>query len=1022
MLLIVVCFANAAHALDPNEAVSRYLRDQWGAEEGFPGGTVYAIAQTPDGYLWIGTEQGLVRFDGVHFVLLQHSNSATSPVGPVLGLTVDTEGNLWIRQEGPKLLRYHDGVFRDVLPGLERAETSVTAMCRGANGQVLFSALLNGTYRYKEEKFVPLASVADLPKLIISLAETADGTIWFGSKDAGLFFLSAGRVQAVTKVLPDKKVNAILPVANRELWIGTDDGVVRWNGSAFSRPQDSRALDHIQVLAMVRDRESNIWVGTSGGLSRLNSRGVASLEEGGRRPTGPVTALFEDREGNLWVGTARGIERLRNTVFTTYSGAGTLPSENSGPIFVDADNRTWLAPLDGGLDWLKEGRLGRVTNAGLSKDVVYSISGSKGELWVGRQRGGLTHLHYEGSSITDETYTQADGLAQNSVYAVHQNQDGTVWAGTLSGGVSNFRNGKFTTYTTADGLASNTIASITEASDGTMWFGTPNGLNAFSKGQWRAYTSQDGLPPGTVNCVLQDSAGVLWIGTANGLAFIGSDSIQIPHEVPESLREEIFGIEVDQTGELWIATSNHVLRVDREKLLSLTVMAADVREYGLADGLRGLQGVKRHKSVVKDSLGRIWFSMNQGISFINPTSIIENSAPALVHVEGLSADGRQFQLGDLLRIPAPHQRITLAYTGLSLSVPARIRFKYKLDGFDPGWSDPTPAREVSYTNLASGSYRFHVVASNSDGVWNGLESAVQFEIDPVFWQTWWFRLCSLLMIGVAVLMFFRLRVLRLTKQMNIRFEERLAERTRIAQELHDTLLQGVLSASMQLHVANDHLAVDSPAKPFVSRVLELMSRVVDEGRNAVRGLRLPKRESEDLEQAFSRIPQEIAVGEGTDYRVFAEGETRALQPVTREEVYWIGREAVVNAFRHSKASKIEVELEYSPAYLRVLVRDNGSGIDPDVLATGRDGHWGLSGMRERADRIGARLRVLSGASAGTEIELSVPHHIIFQFPSSDGRGGWFSKLKLRMLSEDQPKAESERQNERANAHSHSQRR
>jgi ligand-binding sensor domain-containing protein len=1021
-VLVVMCSVNTADALDANEAISQYLRDQWGAEVGFPGGTVYAIAQTPDGYLWIGTENGLVRFDGVNFVLFKHANAANSPAGPVLGLAVDSEGNLWIRQQGPKLLRYRDGIFRDVLPGLGQREASVTAMSRGENGQILFTTLVNGTFRYHAGTFVPLASVAELPKLIISVAETADGTIWLGSKDSGLFYLSAGRVYGMTNGLTDRKVNAILPAANHELWIGTDDGVMRWNGSEFSRPDASPPLDHVQVLVMVRDHESNIWVGTSAGLSRVNARGVSSLEQSDRRPTGPVTALFEDREGNLWVGTTQGIERLRNSMFTTYFGAGALPSQNNGPIFADSDNRTWFAPLDGGLYWLKEGHFGRVTNAGLGQDVVYSISGGKRELWIGRQKGGLTHLRYgyEASSFTAETYTQADGLAQNSVYAVHQNRDGTVWAGTLSAGVSNFRNGKFSTYTTADGLASNTIASITEASDGTMWFGTPSGLNAFSKGRWRTYTGEDGLPPGSVNCLLQDSAGVLWIGTENGLAFITSDSIQIPREVPESLREQIFGIEEDKTGSLWIATSNRVLRVDREKLLSLTITGADVREYGLADGLRGVEGVKRYESVVKDPLGRIWFSTNRGISFISPTSMMENSAPALVHVEGISVDGRQFNLADVVRIPAPHQRIMLSYSGLSLSVPARVRFKYKLDGFDPDWSEPTAAREASYTNLASGSYRFHVIASNSDGIWNGSESTVLFEIDRVFWQSWWFRLSSLLIVALAILMFFRLRVLRLTNEMNMRFEERLAERTRIAQELHDTLLQGFLSASMQLHVANDMLPVDSPAKPFVGRILDLMGRVIDEGRNAVRGLRLPK--SEDLEQAFSRIPQEIAVGEGTDYRVFAEGEARPLRPAVREEIYRIGREAVVNALRHSRGSKVEVELEYSPSYLRLLVRDNGSGIDPQVVGAGRDGHWGLSGMRERADRIDAKLRVLSAPSAGTEIELSVPNHIAFQFPFSDGRWGWLSKLNLRMLSEDQPKAESERQNERASAHSHSQRR
>jgi signal transduction histidine kinase len=240
-----------------------------------------------------------------------------------------------------------------------------------------------------------------------------------------------------------------------------------------------------------------------------------------------------------------------------------------------------------------------------------------------------------------------------------------------------------------------------------------------------------------------------------------------------------------------------------------------------------------------------------------------------------------------------------------------------------------------------------------------------------------------------------LRLLALTKRLNFRFEERLAERTRIAQELHDTLLQGFLSASMQLHVADDHLPADSKAKPLVGRVLELMNNVIEEGRNAVRGLRLSSGGSEDLEQAFSHVREELAVAQGSAFRVLIEGETRMLHRVIREEVYRIGREALVNAFRHSRASNIELELEYASSYLRLLVRDNGSGIDPQVVRKGREGHWGLSGMRERAERIGARFRVLSGASIGTEIELSVPGHIAFQFPSSAGRWGWLLRFPLR---------------------------
>ncbi len=959
---------------------------------------MYAIAQTPDGYLWIGAEKGLVRFDGLHFRLFKASDSPTLTAGPILGLAVDGNGDLWVWLQGPKLLRYHDGKFQNVLSELKTPETEVTAMCAGKDGDILFSGFLNGTMRYSRGKLITLASIAELPKPVISLVETSDGKVWLGTKDAGLYYVQDGKVTEITTGLPDRKINSLLAADSRELWVGTDNGIVRWNGGEFSAAAASHVLDHTEALVMIKDRDSNVWIGAPNGLTRIAARVVSSLEQQGNFSTlpsiGPVTALFEDREGILWMGTRRGIERLRDSVFTTYSLAAGLRAEINGPVYVDPRGRTWFAPSQGGLYWIKESQVEHVANAGLDKDVIYSISGDQRDLWIGR-RGGLTQLRYRDNSFTTRTYTQADGLAQNAVFAVHESRDGTVWAGTLSAGLSSFKNGAFQTYTVANGLGSNSITSMLETSDGTMWFGTPNGLNALANGHWRSYSSREGLPPGTVNCLSEDSSGTLWVGTANGVAFIRSGTIQAPREVPESLHEQIFGIEEDKTDSLWIATANHVLRVSREAMLRDALGDADVREFALADGLSSTQGVRRQQSVVADSIGRIWFSMDHGLSFVDPTPMALSSAETLLHVEAISADGRPINPGPLVNIAAPHQRITLVYSGVSLSVPARVRFKFRLDGFDQGWSEPTEAREAVYTNLDSGSYRFRVMASNSDGVWNSTESSLEFKIEPVFWQTWWFRLTLLLALAMVALAFVRLRLLALTKRLNLRFEERLAERTRIAQELHDTLLQGFLSASMQLHVADDCLPADSKAKPLVGRVLALMNNVIEEGRNAVRGLRLSSGGSEDLEQAFSGVREELAVARGSAFRVLIEGETRKLHPVIREEVYRIGREALVNAFRHSHASNIELELEYASSYLRLLVRDNGSGIDPQVVRKGREGHWGLSGMRERAERIGARFRVLSGASIGTEIELSVPGHIAFQFPSSARQWGWLPRFPLR---------------------------
>lgn len=984
----VACALGAAQAREPGKAISQYVRDQWSRESGFPAGQVYAIAQTADGYLWVGTEKGLVRFDGLTFKLIQPPNSQGGATSSVLGLTTDAAGNLWVRLEGARLLRYHDGTFEDMSRSFERPESAITAMCRGQRGEALFSGFMNGIFKYQVGSFARLAGLPAPPDfLVISMAETSDGDVWLGTRDTGLFRVNGGQIYPGPAALRDRKINCLLSSGN-ELLIGTDDGLARWHGNEFLATAWPPSLKHAQILSMIKDRESNTWIGTADALVRIGPAGDFSVEKTGSRQAGGVTAIFQDRERNLWAGSPNGLERLRKAAFTTYSVAEGLPSDRVGPVYADSEGRIWFAPLEGGLYWIGDGEVHSVKTAGLDKDVIYSITGADSDLWLGRQTGGLTHLHYTGDSVESETYTQAQGLAQNNIYAVRETSDGAVWAGTLSAGLSRYEDGRFTTYTKGDGLASNTITSIAEAPDGTIWLGTPSGLSAFLRGQWRTYTSKDGLPEGTVNCLLLDRVGVLWVGTANGLAVIRSAQVQAFVKAPDWLREAILGIVEDKAGWLWIATANHVLRVERDDLLRQSLSPEEVREYDIADGLRSTEGVQRERSIARDTMGRIWLSTNHGLSFVDPARIDGRSSPAIVHIDGISADGREMNLRNPVRVPPPHRRVTIGYAGLSLAVPARVRFKFKLDGFDHDWSEPTASREAVYTNLSPGSYHFHLIASNSDGLWNSSESVLQFQIEPVFWQTWWFRLGCAFVLSVAVLAFLRLRTLRLTQQLNMRFEERLAERTRIAQELHDTLLQGFLSASMQLQVADDQLEPDSRAKPLVGRVIELMRDVSAESRNAVAGLRSDQNRSLDLGEAFSKVQQEFTDREKLTFRVVAEGATRPLHPIIRDEIYRIGREALINAFRHAHATRIEVELEYAPDRLRVLVRDDGTGISHQGVHTGRGGHWGLVGMRERAKKIGASLRVLSRPAAGTEVELSVPGHIAFASRPSSRPPSW----------------------------------
>jgi ligand-binding sensor domain-containing protein/signal transduction histidine kinase len=1011
-VIALVWFVVPARAVDPNRMISQYMHERWGIERGFSGGSVASIAQTPDGYLWIGTEKGLIRFDGLRFRLFQQATPAVFPIGPVQALATDGPGNLWIVLRNTKILRYRDGKFE---LGRDEAEAGISSLARRTDGSILFSSLALGPLAYRDGKFeilhpsaelanharpdfpvsndnltsrlswatgVTAHRLADPNSPVISMAATDDGKIWLGTQDKGLFYLQDGSISSVSKSSSAEKINCLLALKNGQLWVGTDQGLFLWNGSELTRDGVPPALAHVATLSMTLDRDLNIWLATARGLFRYNTRSVpAQLDF---RPSGPVTAIFEDREGDLWMGTSGAIERFRDSPFTTYTTANGLPSDNNGAIYVDFDQRTWFAPLDGGLYWSKNGTVQTVTNDGLAKDVVYSLSGSKNELWVGRQHGGLTRLRFDGDAITAKTYTHLDGLVQDSVYAVHQASDGAVWAGTLSAGVSKFQDGQFITYTSADGLASNTVSWIAESFDGAMWFATPNGLSALSKGQWRTYNTRDGLPFVNLNCLFEDSAHVLWIGTASGLAFLDSNGPRVPRDLPESLSEQIFGIAEDRNGSLWIVTSNHVLRVKRDKLFSGGSGPADIREYGPDDGLGGVEGIKRQQSVFADWWGRIWFSTNRGISVVDPARAGNGSAPVLVKIEAASADSAPIDISAPIRIPSARQRIAFNFAGLSLSVPERVRYRYRLDGFDRGWSEPGAAREAVYTNLKPGSYVFRVMASNSDGIWDQNGSSLQFNIVPEFYQTSWFLLlCVLAAAGIAWVIYQR-RVQFVTARLDLQYKERLSERTRIARELHDTLLQSFQGLMLHFQRARNLL----PAKPQeaiekLDSALDSAEQAIVEGRNAIHDIRSSMLVNDDLAQAMTALGEELTINDPSEksptLKVVVEGAPQPLDPMIRDEMYRILREALRNAFIHAQAQHIEAEIGYGDKLLRIRIRDDGKGIDPKVLDHGeRAGHWGLPGMRERAKQFGGQFVVWSESGAGTEVELSVPAALAYR--------------------------------------------
>jgi len=982
ILMGCIALSRAGLALNPGRAISQYVHRAWGPEQGYVGGTIYAIDRSSDGFLWIGTDSGLVRFDGSNFELIRQP-VPNLPTSRVRALASDAEGTLWILLEGPYMLLYRNGQFSNAFSTLGIRETTVTAMSIDQQKNVLMSGFGNLFGRSKNGRFQTIANADLIPGTVTSLAETMDGRIWIGTRDDGLFMSAEGRISRVPHAFGDNKINALTADFNGGLWVGTDQGIYFFTGRGeFSDPLPKWTHQH-QVLSLFRDRDACVWAGTSKGLIRITPGGRAAFRSSAGE--GPIDAIFQDREFNLWFGGSGGLERLQDGVFSTYSSAQGFPSGAVGPIFADDNGGVWFAPLAGGLYWSHGSRIEPVRLDGLDRDVVYSIDGSGHDIWVGRQSGRLTHIRLADERLTTQTLGREQGIPQSSVYAVHVSSNGTVWAGTTSAGVFVSSGSGTRTYTTENGLSSNTANSIAESLDGHIWIATPNGIDEFRGSKWFTWTTRDGLPSSDVRLCFADSKNVIWIVTSEGLSYMSEGRIHLLPDTPTAMREQILGIAEDQLGFLWFSTPSRMLRVNRTVLQSGTLKGGEPQSYGARDGLATLEPLRRERSLISDGYGKIWVSLAQGIASGEPQLTDRDSAPVQVRIDSMIANGKTFEPTASSVLQAGTRGVILHYSSDVLFAPERVRFRYLLEGADVDWSDNVESRQVLYNNLGPGRYHFHVLASRDGSLWNGPETVYDFSIAPTYWQAWWFRTSMFLAIGLSALLVVRLRHLRLERQLNARFHERLAERTRIAQELHDTLLQSFQGLMLRFQTAVNLLpARPADAKAALEDALDRADSALAESRDAIQNIRSsPSRESdisEWINSMMADLAQEYAFR--TDLRptcsVVVEGAHRPLKAFVVTEIFRIAQECVRNAFQHARPNRIEAWINYEEAQFQMRIRDDGIGIDSEVLKKGsRSGHWGLTGMKERAAQISAKLEIWSKSGSGAELRLIVPGHIAY---------------------------------------------
>jgi signal transduction histidine kinase/streptogramin lyase len=833
-------------------------------------------------------------------------------------------------------------------------------------------------------EFYPLAGE---PNGIQGLTEGGDGALLIAVGGGVARLVDGKAAMAYPFPSPVRQFHGWRLLRDRDggLWVGTlGGGLVHVHQGRTDAFAQSDGFSHDAVSALFEDREGNIWVATSNGLDRFRDFAVAtfSVNQNSSAP-GPVIAA---RDGSVWLDTNEGLSRWNNGQITIYhdrasqiapSKPGTLrrvrevsvsglPKPGLLSLFQDDRGRIWVAG-DSGAGYLENDRF--VSTGGVPGGIVYSIAGdTRGNLWIANLDHGLFHL-LDGSLVQQIPWARLD-RKDNAVALAADPLRGALWLGFFQGGVMYFRDGQVRSlYTAADGLGEGRVGDLWLDQDGTLWAATEGGLSRIKDGRVATLNSKEGLPCDAVHWVMEDDAHSFWLNTPCGLVRIA--------------RSEL---------DAWAAVA------DKDKDSKVTIRAT---VFDSSDGVRSSAYFPTvSPPVAKTPDGKLWFTTLAGVSAIDPGRLPFNTLSPPVHIEQITVDRKLLwqnlsaAAASNLRLPALSRDLQIDYTALSLVAPEKIRFRVKLEGRDSDWQDMGNERKKAYNDLPPRRYRFRVIASNNNGVWNEAGDTLEFLIEPAYYQTNWFR-ASLAAVFAAILFgLYQLRLYQVARE----FSAQTGERARIARDLHDTLLQSFHASLIQMQTARNVF----PRRPeegiqTLDNAIGSAEQAIDEGRRTIQDLRATVASRSNLEYLLTAAAQELAQapesnGTNPEFGVTVEGARQILSPTLQDEVYRIGREVLRNAFRHAQASHIEAEIRYDTRNLRLRIRDDGKGIDRHILEEGaRAGHWGLPGIRERAKRIGGQFDIWSEAGAGTEIQLTVPASRAYAQPQGQRRFGLFRK-------------------------------
>ena len=991
-------FCTSAFAVERDRTIGQYAHTAWGPKEGAPT-VVTALAQSTDGYLWLGSPDGLYRFDGVTFERYELRSVGPFPSRYVSSLLALPNGDLWIgfRFGGICLLRNRDATTHIVHQGV--VDGRIVGLAQDREG-TMWAATGSGLARLEGNRWEEVGKEWNFPgKTANAVFLDRQGTLWVSTGDT-LVFLPPGARRFQLTGIAIGQVFQIAQAPSGKLWMAETTRSVRPLPLSDGRLPPDQTEILVGSGRILFDSDGSLWVTTVGdGLRRAPapellkgkikefSSEVESFTAKDGLSDDFVRAILQDREGNIWVGTNNGLDRFRKTNLVPVALPFKAPYYNV------------LAPGDAGDAWVANyGAMARIHRGRADPSrhpfpelALSAYRDPTGTIWW--LCSGAIYRYSAGGYARLALPQSFPKPYSNTGVAAIEDGSGAFWLAAEGQGLF-YREGRtWKRSDTPPELAKLfPYASFTD-STGRVWLGYEEGTIIILKNETiqRVFLRGDS-PVGGVRAI-GGRGRHIWVGGALGLAIFDGNRFRRIIPADDETFGLVLGVEESSDGGLWMAESRGVIQVPASEVQQALDNSSYRVKYRIFDSFDGLPGTfVANSQMIQGTDGKLWFTASGGVAWIDPANISTNAFPPPVSIRSVRANDRQPGSLENLVLPPRTANLQIDYTALSLSVPEKVRFRYKLEGVDKDWQDAGTRREAFYTRLGPGKYHFQVIACNNDGVWNKEGAHLDFRIAPTWYQTNWFVVACVGAFLALLWALYQFRLQQLEKQFQLRMDGAVHERTRIARELHDTLLQGLHGLMFEFQAARN-MFQKRPAEALQALDDALMGteRAITESQDAIENLRSIAAAEDSLEQLIKTAGEDLAASQGADddsptFGLIVEGQQHALNPVIREEVYRIARELLRNAFRHAQARRIEAEILYDADQFRFRVRDDGRGIDPQVLKEGsRPGHWGLPGVRERAQKIGAKLEIWSESAAGTEIQLAVAASAAYQKNHSRSR-------------------------------------